>query len=31
MFGFQRVQRKKNANENDFLMFGYPIKYFKEN
>ena len=23
--------KKKNAKENDFLMFGYPIKNIKEN
>ena len=23
--------KKKNVNENDFLMFDCPIKYFKEN
>ena len=32
MFGSRKVQRKeKNIKENDFLMFGCPIKYFKEN
>ena len=32
MFSSWKVQRKeKNAMENDFLMFGYPIKYSKEN
>ena len=34
MFGSRKVQRKgkkKNAKENDFLMFGCPMKNIKEN
>ena len=33
MFGSRKIQRKekKNAKENDFLMFGCPIKNIKEN
>ena len=32
MFGSRKVQRKeKNTKENDFLMFGCPIKNIKEN
>ena len=32
MFGSGKYKRKKkNANENDFLMFDCSIKYSKEN
>ena len=32
MFGSRKVQRKeKNVKKNDFLIFGYFIKYSKEN
>ena len=33
MFGFRKVQRKekKNTKENDFLIFGCPMKNIKEN
>ena len=32
MFGFQKILRKeKNVKENDFFMFGCPMKNIKEN
>ena len=32
MFGLGKYkEKKKNAKENDFLMFGCPIKNIKEN
>ena len=31
MFGSKKRKRKKNAKENDFLMFGFTIKNTKEN
>ena len=31
MFGFKKntKERKKNVRENDFLVFGYPLKKYK--
>ena len=31
MFGFQKIPKKekKNVRENDFLVFGYPLKKYK--
>ena len=33
MFGFRKILRKekKNAKENNFFMFGCPMKNIKEN